>query len=434
MFVFSRRAIQERLHALEHVLDPDQTDKIAARLNTADGHRLAAMWEVIFLYAFSRIGNLKSELALATGKRPDVAFTFPGETTIGLLADISAVSDEGLDKGNPIKWFSEEVAREAGKVGLPPGGIQYRTESRRKSVRGGEKVVLDLPPLSEFPTFFQNHVRPFLRRAKVEGASVVPLVVNTDTIRISIGYDGTQYTTGSYPAYDHATSLLANPIMNRLHEKAGAQLKGLDRSILKGVIICDADCANMRRSGMSVALGTFSPNAIAKEFLRTNASFDFVIFATVRSNNSTFQNTEAHSHELTFVTSASGETKDRLQSLCMALSAHIPKPVKNITNAALRCEEEGIGENMIGGYRMSENHVRVSTRALVDVLSGKMTAQEWENCHQWRVNPFLRLIMEGRGIVKAEVIPGGDQDDDWIEFSFGGSDAAMAPFTARKVE
>src|ERR1700730_8574969 len=113
MFVFSRRAIQERLHALHTVLDPDQGDGLAVRLNTPGGDRLAAMWEVIFLYAFSQVGNLKVEQVLANGKKPDVAFTFPDECSVGLVADITAVSDEGLDKENPIQQLSAEIAREA---------------------------------------------------------------------------------------------------------------------------------------------------------------------------------------------------------------------------------------------------------------------------------------------------------------------------------
>lgn len=136
--------------------------------------------------------------------------------------------------------------------------------------------------------------------------------------------------------------------------------------------------------------------------------------------------------EVLLITLAEGEKEERMKSLCSALMQHIPKPVKNITNAALRCREEGIGENSIGGYHMSCNHVRVSARALVDVLSGKMSPQEWESQHEWSINPFLMITREGRGIVKAELIPGGDEDDDDIEFTFGSHDAAMAPFTARK--
>jgi hypothetical protein len=121
-----------------------------------------------------------------------------------------------------------------------------------------------------------------------------------------------------------------------------------------------------------------------------------------------------------------------MKSLCPALKAYLPMPVKNIPNAALRCREGGVGENKIGAYHMSSKHVRVSARALMDVLSGTMSPQQWESEHKWASNPFLSRMMEGRGIAKAELIPGGDQDDDWIEFTFGERDAAMAPFAARK--
>jgi hypothetical protein len=184
---------------------------------------------------------------------------------------------------------------------------------------------------------------------------------------------------------------------------------------------------------MSPPQGTFTPEAIARKFLWTNTSFDFVIFATVKSERQGFMPSETHALEVLLITLAEGEKEERMKSLFAALMPHMPTPVKNITNAALRCREEGVGENSIGGYHMSCNHVRVSARALVDVLSGKMSPQEWESQHRWSINPFLMITKEGRGVVKAELILGGDKDDDEIEFTFGSHDAAMAPFTARKL-
>jgi hypothetical protein len=191
---FSRKEIQTRLHALDGTLDPSQCDSITARLNTPGRDRLAAMWEVVFLYAFSRIGGLKCEQPLPSGKRPDVAFTFPGEAVVGLNADITAVSDEGLDRDNPIKQLSIEIAREAKKVGLLPGGINYRTEARREPVRGGDKVVLLLPSREKLSAFIRDQVRPFLRRAKVQGASTTPLILDTGDVRLTIGYDGSRFS------------------------------------------------------------------------------------------------------------------------------------------------------------------------------------------------------------------------------------------------
>jgi len=432
MFVFSRRAIQQRLHELDGVLDHDQTDRIAARLNAPGRDRLAAMWEVVFLHAFSQIGVLNSEQERPNNSKPDIAFTFPGDSAMGLLADVTAVSDEGLDKNNPIKRLSEEIAREAQKVGLPPGGICYSTGSRMERVRGGEKVVLRLPSRQQLPMFIKKSVRPFQQRVKIEGSTAAPLVIDTSAVRLTLSYNGSRFTTGRYPAYDHARSLDANPIMNRLEEKAAKQLKGADPSVLKGVIVCDADCASMRHPKMSPPLGTFGPTAIGREFLRKHASFNFLIFATVTSNGSGFL-ASGHSLDITFVTSADSDTASRIDSLCLSLVRHFPKPIKSVTNAALRCREKGVGDNSIGGYNMSSNHIRVSARALVDVLSGKISPKEWESQYAWGANPLLMRAREGRGIIKAELMPGGDEDDDWIEFTFGPQDAAMAPFSARKV-
>ncbi|UPJ63662.1 hypothetical protein [Bradyrhizobium sp. 191] len=73
--------------------------KLPLVLNKPGSDRLGAMWETIFLYASSKIGKLTSEQALATGKKPDIRFSFLGEAAVGLIADITAVSGDGLDKG-----------------------------------------------------------------------------------------------------------------------------------------------------------------------------------------------------------------------------------------------------------------------------------------------------------------------------------------------
>ncbi len=433
MFPFSRRAIEARLHALEGIVNSEISNHIAKRLNTPGRHRLGAMWEAIFYFAFSQVGTLQAEQPTVNGTKPDITFTFRDESKIGLVADITAVSDEGLDEANPIQELLAEITGEAKKMGLPPGGITLLTKSREEPRRSGTKRFLQIPSRKKFPELlpklFEEHIRPFLAEAKVYGKLVSPLCISISEepkVWIYISYNGSRFSTVSYPSYDHATSLEANPIMNRLKDKARTQLKGVGTGILKGLIVCDADCANLQTRATSPSLKTFSPELIAREFLRQDPSFDFIIFSTVASERQELVN------DLRLVTLVEGEKAQRLRSLSADLARHLPKPVMSVENAALRCKEEGVGENKIGGYQMSRDHIRVSARALMNVLSGKMSQERWESQHQWPVNPFLLRTTEGRGIVKATLICGADADDDWIEFTFGQHDAAMAPFTARK--
>lgn len=83
---------------------------------------------------------------------------------------------------------------------------------------------------------------------------------------------------------------------------------------------------------------------------------------------------------------------------------------------------------------MSGNKLRVSSRAVMDVLSGRKSAEQFNRDHQWNEtsgnliikNPFERYLIEGRLPVKVLVEP--DDDDDWIEFEFGDRDSAISDF------
>lgn len=67
---------------------------------------MAAMWEVVILHALSLQSAVATEEPLASGRRPDVRFD---DGRIGFTADITCVSDEGLDEANPNHELSQEI-------------------------------------------------------------------------------------------------------------------------------------------------------------------------------------------------------------------------------------------------------------------------------------------------------------------------------------
>jgi hypothetical protein len=143
------------------------------------------------------------------------------------------------------------------------------------------------------------------------------------------------------------------------------------------------------------------------------------------------QSSERHRNDILLVSRDGCEKSDRLNFLRGELEKRLPRPVKNITNAALRCKEDGVGEDAIGAYEMSGSHIKISARGFMRVLSGEISFEEWEKSHEWPENPFKLRALQGRGIIKAELIRQDDEDDDWLVFRFGSQDAAMAPFTPR---
>lgn len=137
--IFARRALQRRLGELRATVDGDMIDKLAARLNRPGRDRLAAMWEVVVLHALAKCGPLQSEAPLSSGRRPDVSFN---NGALRLTADITAVSDEGLDDDNPYFELSELVEKAKTKLGFRIGGVDLRIRSKHHQSARGTRTVL----------------------------------------------------------------------------------------------------------------------------------------------------------------------------------------------------------------------------------------------------------------------------------------------------
>jgi hypothetical protein len=122
--------------------------------------------------------------------------------------------------------------------------------------------------------------------------------------------------------------------------------------------------------------------------------------------------------------------------------AVVPTPVLMLYNAVRRCNEPGVGPDMIGGYEMTTgtatSKVKISSRALQRLLAGEMTGADFIAAHSWGTNeptslsnPFLRSMRSGEMIQAIKVERRGDKDDDWIEFTFGAPDAAAGRFVVK---
>lgn len=158
--IYQRRALQRRLNELRDILGNDAASKLADRLNRPGKDRVAAMWEVVVLHGLSKCGSLQNEMALATNRRPDVLFEW---STLRLNADVTAVSDDGLDRDNPYYELSQLIEAAKKKLGLPLGGLDLRIRSRRDSTKRGTRTALLLPARGKLQEFVNQRVLPNLR-------------------------------------------------------------------------------------------------------------------------------------------------------------------------------------------------------------------------------------------------------------------------------
>jgi hypothetical protein len=117
----------------------------------------------------------------------------------------------------------------------------------------------------------------------------------------------------------------------------------------------------------------------------------------------------------------------------------MPTPMIDAANMVHRCEDNGYGFGLHGGYTMGNRRIRISSREVHELLAGIRPFSEFEKSLGWDnassprgpSNPFAMRLTEGEMLESVAVIDGGDEDDDFLEFTFRRPDPAISPFVAR---
>jgi hypothetical protein len=98
MTIFSRRTLQRLIYENQNFLKRKQTRKHVDDLNGAGKDAIGAEWEVVGLNALSKVGKVDHERNFGGPKNPDVYFELDADANFQFVADITAASDQGIDK------------------------------------------------------------------------------------------------------------------------------------------------------------------------------------------------------------------------------------------------------------------------------------------------------------------------------------------------
>lgn len=440
--LFARRAIQSRLDELRGRLGDAVVDSLVVRLNQPNNHRLAAVWEAVVLHALSKYGTLDYEVQLLSGRRPDVHFT---ASNLCFIADITTTSDQGLHEKNPYQEFYDLINQMNGRLGLALAGVDIRVSSREEQTSRGTRTILRLPERKRLREFIKSEIEPELRAQLQSGATVLHLEIDNQQagLKITIDSSGSPINTGGYPAYDVPTIIDGNPLYNALKGKVG-QLRGATG--LTGIIVGDADSsvlADRRYGGTEITM-----QAVTQEFLRQYSSIGFVLLLSVREEEvqrwSKSNPPKRWIHKQLVARDGLIEGKT-LTTLFSSIVEYLPKPVEMPYNATHQARTSGYGWGHHGNYMISLHpeasiRIRVSARELMELIAGRRTGAKTNDLHGWLdpenlpgscrpENPFEVQLRKGR-LPTTISVTRTDQDDsdDWIEFEFGPSDPAIAPF------
>lgn len=434
--IYRRRALQRRLDELRGVLDSDAADKIAERLNRAGKDRSAAMWELVVLHGLSKCGTLQNEVALASQRRPDILFE---RGALLLTADVTAVSDEGLDNDNPYQELSQLIEAAKHKLKLPIGGLDLRVRSKHEITKRGTRTALRLPPRSKLQEFVGQTIVPQLREQMTIRTFPLRVVIDDDDVGIDITIDPTKspYSSGGFAAYDVPQIKDRNPLYNALKAKA-EQLRGAGG--LTGVIVGDGDCRAL--SGRSANRDEVSTIDIVGEFFRQFSSVDFVLLLSVRENRQGWgpYPPPVRENDASLFVREGCDARAELNTLFHAMIEHFPKPAMMPVNGALRAREDDYDLGHHGGYSMSGTKVvRLGLREFTEIFAGLRSLQDngakfVKAAQQLRQEPnplqaiVLSNLLAGRLPESINIIKTDEEDDDdWVEIRFGEIDPAIAP-------
>ncbi len=218
LLVFSRRAIQERLIALEAVLSVQAHADLITRLERPGESRLPAMWETVWLHALNAVIPIRHEEPLVDGCRPDFAFRLPvGDGQVDMVGDITCVSDKGLHANNPVQAFWDGVVALARRHKLDPNHFRYQIGDRMDGPYGDRKTVLLLPSRRELQVYLKSNVEPFMRKLARTLPAVERRDFASDGVRFSLSYDTRQEGGGGgHALYNTPYSATRNPSIHRL--------------------------------------------------------------------------------------------------------------------------------------------------------------------------------------------------------------------------
>ncbi|KAA0018885.1 hypothetical protein F0A16_08820 [Salinicola corii] len=401
------------------------------------------MWELVILHGLSQVGCLRHEQVLSNGRCPDVDWKIPkkGGDFLSVVADITTISDSGLEDQNPFGLLSQEAYRLASKVGMNPGSFWCEVRGKTVGPSHKSKMRLMLPEKAFFSAFVKDEIEPWFYELKKKSELKSIFECTRGSLDLRIIYNPAWLNGGgSYTSYKVATSKISNPLFNALKGKV-KQLSGAPDDTLRLVIACDGGCDILRNGAQAKSHYTYSSREIAEDFLRQHRSVDFVLLVTIAEFRRGFGSSTDYQmkYELICAPSASRSRRVTVSSIHLIEEAlrdalrDLPQPLRQAYHSAALLKRPGVGNDLLGGYAMRGREVAISSRGLMRLLSGQISIEEFQRAHGWNEpnspnNPFAIHASSGLMISKIDVIEDEDSDDDKISFTIDKFDAANTPF------
>jgi hypothetical protein len=408
---------------------------------------LATEWKVVLLNAFSKAGNVIHEKDFGGSRYADIYFESFDDPNNNFVADITAVSDKGLEEHNPFYYLWEDLTKKVKERGLRADSFRLEVEEVTTNLyKGGPKAQLKLPGRARFAqTIFNEKFENFLRQISQEPNAAHAFELKTTEIGVTISYNPNQmYGTGGHLDYTQVFSLENNTIYKALESKV-SQLEGTNFSGHLGIILCDGGCSFFNRR--SITGLAFSMDDVIKKFLHEYPSISFVITFGIEKERPLGPMSNKDNPYQIIIGYYRGHKFDtlglNLHDVLEKVGSELPEPESNARNAMnlLKGRNPTEGRSHWGGLRMTPGkqvtEVKISARALLEFLAGKVDQKTFFEQHGFipseltagpPVNPFEGGLSKGQLIDEIKIEKSDTEDDDWIIIRLKGADPAISPF------
>lgn len=469
MAIFSRRTLQRVINENAKFVKKKEAKKHIDALNVNEEHQklieegkkinepirtyLDNEWEVVVLNSLSKSGDVKHEEKIG-GSKPDVFYTSK-KYAFKFLGDITCITGTQDRDNVPLTFkneFKEIIDREnlGGYWSIFINGntremdfckvkpdLKLKTKEQRGKILTSEEFAAFIEKIKKNPekkhsfTFKENKKNPEpLPKNQIE------LFRNVD-IDVRIQYEPRSFYQVEVSQFDDRKIVnLENDEIYKSCFRKYEQLVKTNYPGCLGIFLCDGIGDTFNRGDL---LYSNSKQVIYK-FLGDHKIIDFIL--TVTSESEPYNFNQKAKIKLTLYQNCENKlTPEIIRFLENDLVKDFPKPARTVIDArnALKFSftDKKIMISSGGcGLSISYNQVEISSRTMLEILSGKLSLEKvldyWRfetNGDNSAHNEFLRMLNEGKLFSEAKIEKGDNEiDDDWLVFKFGEPDAAVSPF------
>ncbi len=424
MAIFSRRTIQRLLKENASFLNKEQLENFEEKLNNGD---LSFEWEIVLLNVFGKLGKVTYEPIFENStKKLDILFSSQNEDKSEFLADITTVSDYFAESENPLGYLEDKLFQIKVKNNLP-GSFEFQVRGNSAAdAYLKKKQKLSIPNKTDFDKeVFNKDFKAFINEIFKEPHKSKVYHLKRNEIDLKITYSFNGITHSIVPSYKEILTLKNNTIWNALSDKYKKQLKKVDYAGHLGIILCDGDCESLK--DISASWYGKTSGDVIRYFLRVKSKVSFVLMLYIKHSHNTREK-----HEVVCRVFKGVNYDNNLDNFFSYFQRNIEKlfpiPEQTAANALnfIKTSTANTGISFFGEGMTSRDEIKISSRTLFDLLSGKITYDEFPEEYK---NYFKRRVSEGKLIDEIEIEKApNEKDDDWLTIKFGETDAAVSPF------